>query len=561
MKATHRAAAYCRLSRDDGDKPESDSIANQKKLIEDFCAQRPELARAVIYTDDGRTGANFDRPAFQRMLADIEAGTIDCVIVKDLSRFGRDYIGVGFYLERYFPEKGVRFIAINDGVDSARGAYDLLLPLKNVFNAQYAKDASDKVRKTFRAKQERGEFIGAFPPYGYRKDPANKNRFVVDPEAAEVVRRVFALAAAGEAHRAIAAALNREGVLSPIAYKRSRGDRLQVNRKGEGPCRWSAAAVKRTLENEVYLGSMVSNRFPSDGMHGKTRRADRSEWIVVQGTHEPIVTRALWDAAQAKTAARRSAAQPKPPVRRKPEAPPHTALFRGRLRCGDCGRALVKRGGNSAVYVCSAYKSGGSAACARHAVSESTLAALVLSDLNALLAKAGDIHRLATRAKPEHKQPETDARRAASLDRIRRQKQLAYEDYRAKRLSRDEYLRRRADCDAREAALAARPAKREAPARDAPGPYAEQLLRRGRLDTLERADVERAVREIRVFENDRLEIVYCFREVEPMPDAKNEAPPAPRTADAYTVERIFAGDRTAEEVVADLIRVHTETGA
>ena len=153
---------YERLSREDGDKPESDSIANQHNFNEDFCAGQKELTIVKHYTDDGYTGTNFQRPGFRQLIADMEAGRINCVVVKDLSRFGRDYIDMGFYLERFFPDKGVRFIAINDHVDSLRGPYDMMLPLKNVFNAQYAKDISDKVRSSFKAKQRRGEFVGTF---------------------------------------------------------------------------------------------------------------------------------------------------------------------------------------------------------------------------------------------------------------------------------------------------------------------------------------------------------------------------------------------------------------
>ena len=175
-RAVWRAALYTRLSREDGDKPESDSIANQRALLEDFAARQPDLQIAGRYSDDGFTGTNFQRPDFQRMIADIEAGKINCVIVKDLSRFGRDYINAGRYLERWFPERGVRFLAVNDHIDSQNGPYDLLLPFKNVFNEQYARDISHKVKSAMQAKQRRGAFIGAFASYGYRKDPQDHNR-------------------------------------------------------------------------------------------------------------------------------------------------------------------------------------------------------------------------------------------------------------------------------------------------------------------------------------------------------------------------------------------------
>ena len=186
-------ALYCRLSREDGDRMESDSIGNQRKLLESYIESHPELVTAECYADDGYTGTNFQRPAFQRMLRDIESGRIRCVLVKDLSRFGRDYIETGRYLERWLPEHGVRFIAVTDNIDSVRGAYDMMMPLKNLFNTQYARDISQKVKSSLHAKQQRGEFIGAFASYGYCKDPQNHNHLVIDPPAAEVVRRIFTL--------------------------------------------------------------------------------------------------------------------------------------------------------------------------------------------------------------------------------------------------------------------------------------------------------------------------------------------------------------------------------
>ena len=175
---TWRTAAYLRLSREDGDKAESDSIANQHKQLEQYLVEHPELELVDYYQDDGYTGTNFDRPAFRRMEEDINQGKVNCVLVKDLSRFGRDYIEMGRYLEKVFPALGVRFIAVNDHVDSERGRYDMLLPMKNLFNTQYARDISDKVRSAIHTKQQRGEFVGAFASYGYRKDPRSEERRV-----------------------------------------------------------------------------------------------------------------------------------------------------------------------------------------------------------------------------------------------------------------------------------------------------------------------------------------------------------------------------------------------
>ena len=214
-KPNIRVAGYLRLSREDGDRPESDSILSQQRLIEDYCTHHPEFRVVGYYPDDGFTGTNFNRPSFGKMLEDIEGGKIDCVICKDLSRFGRDYIDMGHYLERYFPTHHVRFIAINDGVDSLSGPYDMLLPLKNVFNTQYAKDISGKVRSAFAVKQKRGEFVGAFASYGYLKDPNQRNKLMVDPVASQVVQRIFHMAANGAGQIRIAQQLNAEKIPCP----------------------------------------------------------------------------------------------------------------------------------------------------------------------------------------------------------------------------------------------------------------------------------------------------------------------------------------------------------
>jgi len=509
-KKKYRTALYCRLSRDDGDKVESDSIVAQKHMLEDYCALNPEFTIISLYADDGYTGTNFNRPDFQRMLTDIEKGEIDCVIVKDLSRFGRDYIDIGFYLERYFPAKGVRFVAINDNVDSLKGPYDMMLPLKNVFNAQYAKDTSDKVRKSFHAKMRRGEFVSAFPPYGYAKDEGNKNRFVVDPEAAKNVLKIFEGAASGMSQRKIADLLNKEGVLSPIEYKHSKGIPLSVNKKYRGTCYWSDSAVARILKNEMYLGRMVSNRYPSDEMHGKHRLAPRGEWIIVEGTHEPIVSPELWDAAHRSVAQRRN---------RKPQQE-KTGLFSGFLRCGDCGCALVKMGGHSKRYFCCAYKAYGAAACTKHAINEDVLSDAVLSDLNMMIGQVKHLSDLAEKACAKKKQPHHQGAAAhhvsAMISRVRRLKRTVYEEYRAGAVTRLEYVRQKAEYDKQESELLRESERRTDDTahreESSEQPWVDNLVRLGKLETLDRDVLKETVREIHVYDDGRLELHYLFRQ-------------------------------------------------
>ena len=270
-----RTAGYLRLSREDGDKAESDSIANQRAMLQTYIQTHPDLELVDFYQDDGCTGTHFDRPAFRRMEADLRSGKINCVLVKDLSRFGRDYIDMGRYLERVFPALGVRFIAINDHVDSGHGKYDILLPMKNIFNTQYARDISDKVRSAIHTKQQRGEFVGAFASYGYRKDPNRRGHLCIDPAAAQVVRRIFALFEAGAGKVRIAKLLNEEKIPSPSEYKRILGERYTNGRRLQNTTYWTYATIHRILQNRMYLGSMEQGRYIRPTLHGKAKSGGR----------------------------------------------------------------------------------------------------------------------------------------------------------------------------------------------------------------------------------------------------------------------------------------------
>ena len=347
-------ALYCRLSREDGDRMESDSIGNQRKLLEEYIENHPELTVAECYADDGYTGTNFQRPAFQRMLRDMESGRIRCVLVKDLSRFGRDYIETGRYLERWLPEHGVRFIAVTDNIDSARGAYDMMMPLKNLFNTQYARDISQKVKSALRAKQQRGEFIGAFASYGYCKDPQNHNRLVIDPPAAEVVRRIFTLFENGTGKLRIARQLNEEGIPCPSEYKRLTGEKYRNNHRLAATTYWTYATIHRILQNEMYIGNMEQGRDDRLQMHGKARRKERSLWTVVPGTHQPIIEQDQWQRVQTLLNANA----------RTPDFRQSISPFAGVLKCGDCGRAMVRTAwGGKTFSPSGSYKRCGASVC------------------------------------------------------------------------------------------------------------------------------------------------------------------------------------------------------
>ncbi len=492
-------AAYARLSREDGDRPDSDSILNQLTVLEQFCARQPELELAFRYTDDGYTGTNFRRPAFQRMLEDIRAGRVGCVVVKNLSRFGRDYIDAGYYLERWFPAHGVRFIAVEDHVDSGRGDYDLLLPIRNFFNAQYPRDVSRQVRTTFRGKMEQGSFIGAFPCYGYRKDPDRHGHLLPDPPAAGVVREIYRRFAAGMSKQAVARMLEQRGVPSPAEYKRLTGSRFRCPAaSGSAPCRWQARTIDYILKNPVYAGDMAQGRFVRSVMHGPCRSVPREDWVTVRDTHPALIPRDQWEGVQ-RLLERRGRT-------RKADAA-RIGLWSGVLRCGDCGSPMVRRTlRGEEQYVCGSYRRHGTRACTAHTVPSRVLEQIVLNDLNQLLDRFGGKAVPSASVPPPVPAEDTLSR---ALEQVRRRLRRAYEDYQDGLLGREEYLSCRRDYQQREQALAR---QRDALPLEPPSPPPPEG---GPLTALTRACLAQAVAQIRVFNGDRLEIDYLWQAEQP----------------------------------------------
>ena len=502
---TWRTAAYLRLSREDGDKAESDSIANQHKQLEQYLVEHPELELVDYYQDDGYTGTNFDRPAFRRMEEDIHQGKVNCVLVKDLSRFGRDYIEVGRYLEKVFPAQGVRFIAVNDHVDSERGRYDMLLPMKNLFNTQYARDISDKVRSAIHTKQQRGEFVGAFASYGYRKDPDNHNHLLIDPPAAQVVQRIFDLFEQGEGKVRIAKLLNAEGVPSPSEYKRLSGERYHNGRRLGQTTYWTYATVHRILQNQMYVGDMEQGRALRPTMHGKAKRKVRADWTVVPHTHEAIIDLAQWERMQELLGKRT----------RQLNFEQNQSPFAGFLRCGDCGWAMVKtRSAGGIYYSCGSYKRYGPTVCSKHSISHKVLEEIVLADLNRIIAAVQDWKKLADeRAEcPRRNFQAEQSRLEISLERIRERKKRSYEDYQDGLLDREDYLCYREDYERQEKALHVQMEKLSQAVESDPlhHPWVEALLRYGKLSELDRVTVAETIKQIRIFEDGHVEITYTF---------------------------------------------------
>ncbi len=336
---TYRTAAYARLSVEDSKNPDCDTIENQLSLIRSYIEEKPYLTQTAEYIDNGVSGTRFDRPEFTRMVNDMRAGKFDCIVVKDLSRLGRNYLEAGDYLEKIFPFFGIRFIAVTDGYDSitSNASEDgLIVPLKNLINEAYAKDMSKKVSTAIGIKQRQGKFIGCRAPYGYQKSPEDKNRLIIDEEVSPVVVRIFECKAAGMGNGAIARMLNEEGIASPMRYRYEKG--LTKNtRYADGL--WNDSTVAAIIVNPVYIGDMEQGTQKEAMYMGiKKYKPAKSERIYVAGTHEPVVSRELFDKVQALVEERKQRCLEGKERHKGIEKKENK--FMHILFCGDCGGRL-----------------------------------------------------------------------------------------------------------------------------------------------------------------------------------------------------------------------------
>ena len=378
-----QAAIYCRLSQDDGSLGESGSIQTQKAILTQYC-QEHHMEVVDCYCDDGWSGTNFDRPAFQRMIGDIEAGKVNTVIVKDLSRFGREYAQMGLYIEHYFEEKGVRFLSLAENIDSQEGLNNLVLPFTNVINSLYARQASEKTKAAHRVRAKNGMFLGSRSPYGYQKDPKDRHHLIVDPEAAEVVKEIFRMFADGIGYVRMTKILRERNILNPQAYfNQNNPDYYKHSDYWRKPFDWHATSVRAILNNPVYLGKLTFGKTKTKGFFDKRRvPADESDWIVVDNTHEPLVSQELWDTVHQMMKARR-----------RENGSGHVQPFAGLVKCAGCGSSLNasydNKKGKYTGFSCWVYKNYGKQRCTSHAIGWQTLNRLVLEDIrrNAQVAK------------------------------------------------------------------------------------------------------------------------------------------------------------------------------
>lgn len=459
-------AMYLRLSRDDkavqsdcgsGEtadkssefKAESNSIGSQREIIRSFIREQEDMELYDIYVDDGYSGSNYDRPEFKRMICDIEAGRVNCVIVKDLSRFGRDYIETGRYLEKVFPALGVRFIAITDHYDSFLadwGESTIVLPVKNFINDSYCRDISTKVKSQLAVKRKAGECLAPFAVYGYLKSARDRNKLVVDDYAAEIVRKIFCWKIEGLSVAAIAGRLNALHILPPKEYKKSRGLNYNGGFSGSGASGWSGVAVKRILTNETYLGHLIQGK--TEKVNYKVKKnveKPAEEWVRVENTHEPIIS--LDDFQTVKRLLGTDG-------RACPEGG-GVNPFTGLLFCGDCGEQMVRRtvryrGMLKVYYICSTKNRGDG--CSRHSIEEETLKEILGASIRRYANDFLEQVKLFEQVRGKEANLEAVAAHNKELIRLKEEKHKydclcagLYEDLRQEIVTKDEFERLHAE--------------------------------------------------------------------------------------------------------------------
>lgn len=524
-------ALYLRLSKEDGDvasgsKNESNSIANQKSLIMDYLQSRPEFRVVSIREDDGFSGTDFNRPAFQAMMEDVKKGVINCIIVKDLSRFGRNYIEVGRYLEKLFPMLGIRFIAVNDNYDSleADTAHDIVVPFKNLINDSYCRDLSVKIRSHLAIKRKNGEFIGAFACYGYLKDENNRNQLVVDTYAGQVVKDIFRMKINGMSQYRIADALNEQGILSPMEYKKYLGSHFESSFKVNPKAVWTAKAVTRILTNEVYTGVLVQGKQTTPNHKVKVRQeVDETDWIRVENAHESLIDRVLFDIVQNLMG------------RDTRTSPNETQVFplSGLVYCGDCGHPMVRKisrytkkekadtAQTYGYFLCS--EKCGKGGCSWHRISENDLMGAVLGAVNLHIQKVLDvqealkqIENAPSRQLMIQKYLERLSMKEEERKKAERLKIGIYEDLKDGLLDKEEYQKLKAEFDSRiaEADAAEKELKRQIAelegSRSANAPWMNYFQQFGRLEQLTRWAAAIIINKILVYEDNRIKITFNF---------------------------------------------------
>ena len=452
-----RLGEYIRLSKEDlkKGKDDSNSVKNQRDLLNDFYQKHIEEFESVSeYVDDGHTGTDANREDFQRLLADVMSGKINCVVVKDLSRFARNYSDAGSLIDNLFVQMGVRFISLAENVDSFTNpdsVSNIIVPITNVMNDNYCYQTSKKIRQVFDYKRRNGQYIGAFAPYGYIKHPKDKHKLVIDPDAAETVKLIFSLFLQGTSKRAIALYLNEHGVPSPSAYKLLKG--LPVSTRGYDEPMWGGRMIHAILTNPTYTGDLAQgrSRVKSYKVH-QIEVVPREEWVEVAGTHEAIIDYETFDKVQALL---------KRDTRTSPEGR-KVHLFSGFLKCADCGRAVTRcvSKNNHVYYACSTYKNRSRTACTMHSIKHERLEAAVLFGIQYQVHLAvsyseaiARINSAPTKKSQSFRLDELITTKEKELAKITRYKQSLYQDWKDGEITQQDYRSMKADYERQVAAL------------------------------------------------------------------------------------------------------------
>ncbi len=524
LKIQWKAALYIRLSKEDGDKGESNSITSQREILKEFLKLHPDIELYDIYVDDGFTGTNFDRPDFTRMMEDIYSGNVNCVIVKDLSRFGRNYTESGNYLDNVFVRLRIRFIALNNGVDTATNNMNaatqcISVGVTNVINESVAATTSVNVRGTLNVNRAQGKFIGSFPTYGYLKDPSDHHKLIIDEEVAPVIRSIFERFVAGRSIIGIAKELNEEGIPNPSMYKKLKGFNYKhpVGKSNDGL--WPDSSVRRILRNEMYIGNMVQGRNTTISYKIKQCRAiPKEDWIIVENTHEPIVSKEIFEKAQSLFNKNIRVAPQKKEV----------DLFSGFVRCADCYRAMNKKTnvhsyGTYHYYRCSTARKMKKSACGNHTIRIDKLEEAVLTVIQNMVNVAIEMDDILKKinSSNERKKESEHLKKAietqtAEREKCKRMLVDLYPDWKNGIITQDEYLMLKQDISEKIETLEkmieniSKTAKNYEEGVDAENEFISHFKKHGKIKTLTRKLLLELIDEILVHEGGNITIKFKF---------------------------------------------------
>ena len=516
-----KMGGYIRLSKEDlkkarEGKDDSNSVKNQRDLLNDFYRKHiDEFESMAEYVDDGHTGTDADRESFQRLLADVMSGRINCVIVKDLSRFARNYSDAGSLIDNLFVQMGVRFISLAENVDSYRdpdSVSSIIVPITNVMNDQYCYQTSKKIRQVFDYKRRNGQYIGSFAPYGYIKDPKDKHQLIVDEEAAEIVKQIYSLCLQGTTKRHISFYLNEHGVPSPTAYRRAKG--LPVSSTADDPM-WGDRVIWNILTNPIYTGDLVQGRrrVKSYKVH-EIEAVPEEEWVTVPDTHEAIIDKESFEKVQGL-------------LKRDTRSAPRSRelhLFSGFLRCADCGKAITRsQSGKNIYYACSTYKNRSRLACSMHSIKHNRLEAAVLFAIQQQVHLAVSYSELVARinSAPIKKSQsfrldDLIAAKERELAKVTRYKQSLYQDWKDGEITQQEYRTMKTDYEQQSQRLSdileRLTAERAELANgvDKEHPALVAFIKFENIDSLSREILIELIDHIKVYENGNISVRFKF---------------------------------------------------